>query len=212
MSLRAGNNEMTIDSSVLAKNDWKNELPTLVSRHVALREVEVADLTLVIELLSVPDSTRFGIDEPDLELAAQQLIERATRERSRGVSFTYAITIASSRAFVGLIHVRPLDPMFEAAECDCTVLPASRGAGVFLESARLVGSFLFGTLGAHRLEARVPLQNGRGNGALKKLGAVQEGVLRRALRRGDTYVDQVLWSMLKEDWGDHWVSVASRVH
>jgi hypothetical protein len=41
---------------------------------------------------------------------------------------------------------------------------------------------------------------------------VQEGVLRRALRRGDTYVDQVLWSMLKEDWGDHWVSVAPRVH
>ena len=24
--------------------------------------------------------------------------------------------------------------------------------------------------------------------------------------------DQVLWSMLKEDWGDHWVSTAPRVH
>ena len=50
----------------------------------------------------------------------------------------------------------------------------------------------------------MPLQNGRANGALRKLGAVQEGVLRQSVRRGGEYVDQVLWSMLKEDWGDHW--------
>ena len=56
------------------------------------------------------------------------------------------------------------------------------------------------------------LQNGRANGALRKLGAVQEGVLRRSVRRGSEYCDQVLWSLLKEDWGDHWVSTAPRVH
>jgi RimJ/RimL family protein N-acetyltransferase len=58
----------------------------------------------------------------------------------------------------------------------------------------------------------VPVQNGRANGALRKLGAVQEGVLRESARRGDEYVDQVLWSVLKEDWGEHWVSTAPRVH
>ena len=66
-------------------------------------------------------------------------------------------------------------------------------------------------MGTHRLEARVPLHNGRANGALRKLGAVQEGILRQSIRRGDEYVDQVLWSILKEDWGEHWVSTAPRV-
>jgi RimJ/RimL family protein N-acetyltransferase len=42
--------------------------------------------------------------------------------------------------------------------------------------------------------------------------AVQEGILRRSVRRAGEYFDQVLWSMLKEDWGDHWVAIASRVH
>ena len=56
------------------------------------------------------------------------------------------------------------------------------------------------------------LQNGRANGALRKLGAVEEGVLRRSLRRGGAYVDQVLWSILKEDWGGHWVAAGPRVH
>jgi RimJ/RimL family protein N-acetyltransferase len=197
---------------VLSPADWKKDLPTLAARQVALREVVPSDLLSLIELLSVPDATRFGIEEPLVDVAAQHLIGRAARERAAGLSFTYAITVATSRAFAGLAYVRQLDPAFEAAECDCTLLPSMRGTGVFLESARLVGSFLFGTIGAHRLEARVPLQNGRSNGAMKKLGAAQEGVLRRALRRGDTYHDQVLWSILKEDWGDHWVSVAPRVH
>ena len=29
---------------------------------------------------------------------------------------------------------------------------------------------------------------------------------------GGEYLDQVLWSVLKEDWGDHWISTAPRVH
>jgi hypothetical protein len=38
-----------------------------------------------------------------------------------------------------------------------------------------------------------------------------EGVL-RSVRRVDEYFDQVLWSMLKDDWGEHCVSTAPRVH
>ncbi len=192
--------------------DWRTELPTLVLRQVTLRELAPSDLGPLVDLLSTMDATRFGLEEPDSEVAAQQLIERAARDRSTGKSFTYAITIGATRAFVGVIQVRQLDPLFEAAECECTIVPSSRGTGIFLEAARLAGSFAFGPVGAHRLEARVLLQNGRGNGAVKKLGAVQEGVLRRSVRRGEEYLDQVLWSILKEDWGHHWVSVAPRVH
>ena len=134
------------------------------------------------------------------------------RERSAGTSFTYIIVQSASRTVSGLIQIRQLDPAFEAAEWECTLLPAARGTGVFFEAARLAGSLAFGTVGAHRLEARVLVKNGRGNGAMKKLGAVQEGVLRRSVRRHGEYVDQVLWSMLKEDWGEHWVSTAPRVH
>jgi RimJ/RimL family protein N-acetyltransferase len=83
---------------------------------------------------------------------------------------------------------------------------------VFVDVGRLVGSFAFGSVGAHRLELRVPMQNGRANGAMRKLGAVQEGILRRSVRREGRYVDQALWSILKEDWGDNWTPIGSRVH
>jgi RimJ/RimL family protein N-acetyltransferase len=43
------------------------------------------------------------------------------------------------------------------------------------------------------------VQNGRGNGALRKVGAVQEGVLRRSFLRDGHYMDQALWAILAED-------------
>ena len=203
---------MAAESSVIGVSSWRNELPSLTGRVVLLREPATQDLGPLVDLLSLGDATRFGLDEPISDVGVQALIERFARERASGVAFTYVITLATARAIVGLVQVRQLDPSFEAAEWECTIAPSSRGSGIFLEAARLVGSLAFGTIGTHRLEARVLLQNGRANGALRKLGAVQEGVLRRSVRLAGDYVDQVLWSLLKDDWGDHWVSTAPRVH
>ena len=203
---------MTPDSTGSTLSDWPRELPMLTGKLVTLREPTAADLRPLIDLRSITDTTSFGIDEPSPELAMQQLIDRAGRERASGTAFTYVVTISSSRAVVGLVQARQIDLSWESAEWECTIAPSWRGTGVFLETARLVGSFAFGSVGVHRLEARVALQNGRANGALRKLGAVQEGVLRQSVRRGGEYVDQVLWSLLKEDWGELWMSTAPRVH
>jgi RimJ/RimL family protein N-acetyltransferase len=200
------------EPSVLSVAAWRNELPSLSGRVVLLREPATQDLGPLVDLLSLGDATRFGLDDPVSDVAVQELIERFARERASGVAATYVITLTTSRTIVGLVQVRQLDPSFEAAEWECTIAPSWRGSGIFLDAARLIGSFAFGTLGTHRIEARVLLQNGRANGALRKLGAVQEGVLRRSVRRAGEYFDQVLWSLLKEDWGDHWVSTAPRVH
>jgi len=203
---------MSGEPSVINVPAWRSELPTLIGRVVTLREPVPQDLLSILDILSLVDATRFGLDEPLSEVSVQELIERFVHERESGIAVTYAVTAANARMMVGLVQVRQLDPSFEAAEWECTIAPSWRGSGTFLETARLAGSFAFGTLGTHRLEARVLLQNGRANGALRKLGAVQEGVLRRSARRAGEYVDQVLWSLLKEDWGDHWVSIAPRVH
>jgi RimJ/RimL family protein N-acetyltransferase len=200
------------EPAVIGVATWRNELPSLKGRVALLREPLPQDLGPLVELLSIGDATHFGLEEPVSDVGVLELIDRFARERASGLAFTYAIIPASARAIAGLVQVRQLDPSFEAAEWECTIAPSFRGTGIFLETARLVGSFAFGAIGTHRLEARVLLQHGRANGALRKLGAVQEGVLRRSVRRADDYFDQVLWSLLKEDWGQHWVSTEPRVH
>ena len=64
----------------------------------------------------------------------------------------------------------------------------------------MIVDFSFDVIGTHRLEARAAVLNGRGNGALRKVGAVQEGVLRKSFLRNGEYLDQTLWTILDEDW------------
>jgi ribosomal-protein-alanine N-acetyltransferase len=74
------------------------------------------------------------------------------------------------------------------------------GTGIFQEGAKLILELAFETLGVHRLEARAAVRNGRGGRALQKLGAVQEGVLRKAFLRNGQYLDQVLYAIVEDDW------------
>jgi N-acetyltransferase len=203
---------MSTGTTGLTVVDWRQELPILAGRLVTLREVTPQDLGPLIDLLSIGDTSRFSLDEPVSDIDVRAFIDRAIRDRGAGVSLTYAVVQNATRTLVGLTQVRQLEPSFETAECEGTLAPSVRGTGVFLEAARLVGSFVFGTVGARRVEVRVLMQNGRANGALRKLGAVQEGVLRRSVRRRGDYLDQALWSFLKDDWADHWMSTTPRVH
>jgi RimJ/RimL family protein N-acetyltransferase len=200
------------DQSLVTSAAWRAELPVLSGRSVTLREPAASDVGALFDILSLGDASRFALEDPITEASVQQLIDRALRDRAAGIAFTYVITRASAGTTVGLLQVRQLDPAFEGAEWECTVAPSVRGTGMFLEAARLAGTLAFATVGAHRLEARVLLENGRANGALRKLGAIQEGILRRSLRRHGEYLDQVLWSMLKEDWGRHSPPASARVH
>jgi RimJ/RimL family protein N-acetyltransferase len=52
----------------------------------------------------------------------------------------------------------------------------------------------------HRLEARAAVLNKRGIGALRKIGAVQECILRQSLERNGEFLDQALYSVLDFDW------------
>jgi ribosomal-protein-alanine N-acetyltransferase len=74
------------------------------------------------------------------------------------------------------------------------------GEGIFAEAARLVIGFAFSVIGVHRLEARAAVANVRCNGALRKIGAVHEGVLRSSFRKDGRRIDQSLWSLLADEW------------
>lgn len=192
--------------------DWRQTLPALSARGLVLREPVDEDISALVELLSIADATGFGLGDTVSDASVREFVARTRRDRAAGFAFSYVVTMGSAQAVVGLIQVRQLDPAFEAAEWEATLTPFVRGTGVFVEATRLVGAFAFNGVGVHRLESRVLLQNGRANGALRKIGAVQEGVLRRSVRRHGEYLDQVLWAVVKDDWTEQWSTRAPRVH
>ena len=101
---------------------------------------------------------------------------------------------------IGLFQIRQLEPSFETAEWGFVLGSSFWGTGMFTDGGRIVVDFAIEVLGVRRLEARAAVANGRGNGALRKLGAVQEGVLRRSFLKNGQHLDQMLWSILSEEW------------
>src|ERR1700726_4863005 len=101
---------MAIDPTTVSITDWRTELPALAGKLITLREPSAQDLGPLVELLSIGDATRFTIEDSIAELSVQQFIQRVARDRQAGLAFTYAITMSVSRAIVGLVQVRQLDP------------------------------------------------------------------------------------------------------
>jgi ribosomal-protein-serine acetyltransferase len=105
-----------------------------------------------------------------------------------------------SDAAVGIFQVRSVAPGFTAAEWGFALGSNFWGGGIFVSSARLVADFAFDQMGVHRLEARAVVENGRANGALRKIGANAEGVLAKSFLHNDAYLDQVVWTITANDW------------
>jgi [ribosomal protein S5]-alanine N-acetyltransferase len=181
-------------------SSWREQLPVLVGRSVVLREMRMSDAPSLYALLTTEEVARFISPPPSSVDGFEGFIQWAARQRTAGAYVCFAVTLAESDTAIGIFQVRSTEPGFGTAEWGFALGSDFWGKGVFQESAELVLGFAFGTIGVHRLEARAALRNGRGNAALRKIGARQEGILRKSFFRNGEYLDQALWTVLDEDW------------
>lgn len=181
--------------------NWQDGLPALVAEGVTLRELRLSDAPSLLDSLSTElEVSRFIAPPPTSIAGFERFIEWAHRDRANGRFVCFGIVPDGCDYAVGIIQMRPLGATFEMAEWGFAIGSAFWGRGVFPAAARVLMAFAFTTLGTHRLEARAALENGRGNGALQKVGAAREGLLRKSFLRNGVYHDQVIWSICAEDW------------
>jgi RimJ/RimL family protein N-acetyltransferase len=171
----------------------------LKGARITLRELRLSDGPVLLEAIT-PETTKFTWPAPDTIEKYERFVGWTIRQRRAGACACFAATIGASDEAVGVFQLRSLDPGFETAEWGCALAPSQWGSGAFREGAELVIAFAFDTLGVRRLEARSVTENLRGNGALRKIGATREGVLRRSFPRDGGRFDENLWSILDEDW------------
>ena len=141
--------------------------------------------------------SRFISPPPTTVEGFERFIAWAQRERAAGRYICFAVVPDGMDTAIGIFQVRQLDPTFSTAEWGFAIGRAFWGSGVFTAAARLTIDFSFDVVGVHRLEARAAVANGRGNGALAKLGAVREATLRRSFLRSGRHYDQALWSIVR---------------
>ena len=180
--------------------DWRTALPVMVGEKVTLRELEVSDAPALFAMLTPEEVSRFISPPPTTVQGFEKFITWARAERAAGRYACFAVVPHGMKTAIGLFQVRQLEPGFATAEWGFAIGSAFWGTGMFVDGGLMVIGFAIETLKVLRLEARAAVANGRGNGALRKLGAVQEGVLRRSFLKNGQFLDQMLWSILAEEW------------
>jgi RimJ/RimL family protein N-acetyltransferase len=181
-------------------SDWRKEVPVLVGRSVTLRELRLSDAASLLAMLTTEEVSRFISPPPTTIEGFERFIAWAHRERASGSYVCLAVVPEGYDTAIGIFQVRQLEPGFKTAEWGFAIGSPFWGTGVYAESAELTLDFAFDTIGVHRMEARSAIQNGRGNGALRKIGAVMEGVLRKSFKKDGQWLDQILYSIIATDW------------
>lgn len=112
----------------------------------------------------------------------------------------WAIAIDGSDDAVGFVALfgleRELGPELAVLIGD----PAAWGKGVAREAERQACIEAFETHDAHRVHAEIPATNRAAQKVVTFLGFQREGVMRRAIRRGDERIDNEVWGLLPEDF------------
>ena len=202
---------VTRDRSVVT-TDWRASLPVLSAGSVTLRELRLSDAPALLEMLTTEEVARFISPPPTTVGAFERFIAWTHRERASGRYVCFAVVPGGRETAIGIFQIRRLESGFATAEWGFAIGEPFWGTGVFQDAAKATIEFAFETVGITRLEARAAVVNGRGNGALAKVGAVKEAVLRKSFLRRGEYLDQALWTILRQDWRQSKAVWGSAVH
>jgi RimJ/RimL family protein N-acetyltransferase len=78
--------------------------------------------------------------------------------------------------------------------------PSAWGKGVAREAERQACIHAFRELGTHRVHSEIPATNQAAQKVVTHLGFQQEGLMRKAIIRGDETIDNQIWGLLPDDF------------
>lgn len=181
-------------------SDWQRALPVLHGAGFHLRELRRADAASLFAMLTTEEVARFITPPPTSVAGFERFIDYTLRRRSEGEFACFAVVPQGLDTAIGIFQLRSLDGEFSTAEWGFALGSPFWGTGLFAKAADVVMAFAFDQVGINRLEARAMAENARGNGALRKIGAQHEAVLRQSMAKGGRLHDQHLWAIVERDW------------
>jgi ribosomal-protein-alanine N-acetyltransferase len=167
---------------------------------LSLRVLAPADAAALYELGREPEVSRFFSWRPyESQDEAAAFIASLERQREAGERFELGIFRGESE-LVGITGLSEFSRRDRRAVLGTWLGRPFWGSGVNRESKALVLALAFGPLGLERVTALASPQNVRSLAALRRLGFVQEGVLRGWHVHAGVPRDVTVMRMLRDEW------------
>lgn len=176
---------------------------TLEGRHVRLETLDLERhwpglLAIGLEA----DLWRWTSSKVATEADLRRYVERAAYELANGLALPFVHVHRASGRVAGSTRFGNIVPEHRRAEIGWTWVGADfRRTAVNTEAKRLMLDHAFGTWGLNRVELKTSALNERSKNAMRRLGFVEEGTLRRHMVNDDgTLRDSVYFSVIADEW------------
>jgi ribosomal-protein-serine acetyltransferase len=128
----------------------------------------------------------------------RQFLSRVTAQFEAGLGPNCGIWLEGVLA--GNVGCHPINRAHRSCSLGYWIEAGHQGRGVMTRCCRHLLDYLFDEAGLHRMEIRCGAGNTRSCAIPRRLGFIQEGVLREAEWVNDHWVDLEIWSILEQDW------------
>ncbi|MGF9945463.1 GNAT family protein [Priestia megaterium] len=131
-----------------------------------------------------------------------QVIESALKAKQEGRELPFAVFDVESHSIVGSTRFLDISLPNKSVEIGWTWYhPSVWRTRVNTECKYLLLKYCFEELKLHRVQFKTDVRNNRSRKAIKRLGATQEGVIRKHMVLSDGYVrDSVIFSIIDNEW------------
>lgn len=114
----------------------------------------------------------------------------------------FGISVLETGKLIGTCQLHTINYIHRSAELQIRIGEREeRGKGYGTEATRLLLDFAFKDLNLHRVHLHVLANNEAARRMYKKLGFVEEGILRKAGHIDGVYVDIVVMGILRDEYG-----------
>lgn len=178
------------------------EPATLEGQHVRLEPLSMRHFEMLCEIGLDEDLWRWTPQQIETREQLREYVETALQESRRNVSRPFAIIALEDEAVAGCTRYGNIDLANRRLEIGWTWIgrPWQRTA-VNTETKLLLLTHAFETLRVNRVELKTDALNERSRNAILRLGAKEEGTLRKHMvTESGRLRDTVYFSILDDEW------------
>ncbi|MES2410001.1 MAG: GNAT family N-acetyltransferase [Bacteroidota bacterium] len=171
------------------------------TKRLLLRRLEPNDAEEILVLRSNPETMKY-IPRPLAKSKEDALEHIATIEDKivNNTGINWGITIKGEPKIIGIIGHYKISPENHRAEIGYMSLPEFNGKGYMSEAIKAVVAYGFEQLNLNSIEAIIAPENIASERVLQKNGFVKEAhLLENELWEG-TFLDTVIYSLLRRNW------------
>ena len=177
-----------------------DQFPRLETDRLILRQLTPTDRDMIFQNYSTLESTQY-IMEPLTTLdQADEILQDFIEGFKQGKNLFWAVEIKKDHAFAGTVCFESIEWRDLRGEIGYDLSKAHWGQGLMTEALRAVIDYGFECLGLNRIDGYVDVENTRSINVLRRLNFTEEGVLRQYSWVKGQYRDEVVCSLLKQEW------------